>query len=183
MTRKKWLINTSNLGKYEEFKSLFAKYDVSLEATHIDLEEIDADLIRVMAHKASQLGQNILVDDTSLEIEGELIGTNIRWSLDHLHQYVGRKAEWISLLAFHKDEDVYIYKGSISGAIVEARGANGFGFDSVFIPDGTQKTLAENKPDSLNARAIAVEALMTDQVWKIHPAIKKWDGPWQNKKG
>lgn len=182
MSVKKWKINTSNLGKFEEFKRLFAKYDATLEATHIDLKEIDADLVSVIAHKASQLDENTIVEDTSLEIEGEAIGANIRWFLDHLHQYIGRKAEWIVLLAYHKDEDVYIYRGIVPGKIVEARGEKGFGFDPVFLPDGAEKTLAEAKPDSISARAFAVEALMKNQVWKIHPAIKTWNGPWQGKK-
>lgn len=183
MANKNWKINTSNLGKYEEFKRLFANYGASLEATHIDLKEIDSDPISIIAHKASQLGENIIVEDTSLEIEGESIGANIRWFLEHLHNYIGRKAEWIVLLAFHKGDDVYIFRGSIPGTIVEARGVSGFGFDPVFLPDGAQKTLAESKPDSISARALSVEALMTNNVWKIHPAIKTWDGPWQGKKG
>ncbi len=174
-----WKLNTSNLNKFEEFKRLFAKYGYTLEGSHFDLKEIDADLIQVIVHKASQLGENILVEDTSLEIEGTSIGIHIRWLLDHLLQYIGRQAEWTVLLAFRQGQQIFIYKGAISGKIVLPRGMAGFGFDSVFLPHGSQKTLAESKPDDFNARAKAVEALMKGEVWTKHPMIENWKGLWQ----
>jgi XTP/dITP diphosphohydrolase len=174
-----WKLNTSNLGKFEEFKRLFSQEGHSLEATHIDLEEIDSDPIKVIAHKASQLGENVIVEDTSLDIERASVGVNIRWLLDHLKNFVGKKAEWTVLLAFKQENTVFIYKGSISGTIVEPQGTTGFGFDPVFKPDGSTKTLAESKPDSVNARAKAVEALIKGDLYMKHPLIESWDGPWQ----
>lgn len=174
-----WKLNTSNPGKFEEFKLLFAKYESTLEATRIDLKEIDADPITVVAHKASQLGENILVEDTSLDIEGASIGVNIRWLLDHLTEYAGRNAEWTVLLALRQDNQIYIYKGSISGTIVSPRGIAGFGFDPVFLPNGSTKTLAESKPDLFNARAKAVASLLQGNVLIKHPVIENWEGPWQ----
>ena len=174
-----WKLNTSNPGKFEEFKSLFAKYGSSLEASHFDLKEIDSDPIQVVAHKASQLGENIIIEDTSLDIEGASIGVNIRWLLDHLTEYAGRKAEWTVLLAFRQGNEIYIYKGSVSGIIVLPRGTAGFGFDPVFLPNGSTNTLAESKPDLFNARAKAVESLLKGDVWAKHPMIENWEGPWQ----
>ncbi|MDP1879318.1 MAG: non-canonical purine NTP pyrophosphatase [Parachlamydiaceae bacterium] len=174
-----WKLNTSNLRKFEEFKYLFAKYGSILETTHFDLKEIDADPIKVVAHKASQLGENIIVEDTSLDVKGASFGVNIRWLLDHLTEYEGRKAEWIVLLAFRQDNEIYIYKGSVSGIIVLPRGSAGFGFDPVFLPNGSTKTLAESKPDLFNARAKAVESLLKGDVWTKHSIIENWEGSWQ----
>lgn len=174
-----WKLNTSNLGKFEEFKRLFAFHGSKLEATHLDLKEIDADPILVVVQKASQLGENVIVEDTSLEIEGASVGINIRWLLDHLPDYAGRKAEWTVLLAYRQSDQVYIYKGTISGKIVPPRGNLGFGFDPVFLPNGSSKTLAESKPDEFNARAKAVEALIQENLWKKHPVIRNWEGQWQ----
>lgn len=176
---KCWKLNTSNLGKFEEFKLLFAKWDISIEISHFDLKEIDSDSIRVIAHKASQLGEDILVDDTSLEIAGASVGVHVRWLLDHLPEYADCKANWITLLGYHKGNEVLIYKGSVFGTIVEPRGTNGFGFDSVFLPEGSTMTLAQSKPDKYNARAKAVEALIKGNIFARHPIIKKWEGPWQ----
>ena len=43
--KKMWKLNTSNQGKFEEFKRLFAHHGVELDTTHIDLKEIDADIL------------------------------------------------------------------------------------------------------------------------------------------
>lgn len=150
---KYWKLNTSHFGKFEEFQHLFAKWDYGLEASHFDLKEIDSDPVTVVTHKASQLGENILVEDTSLEIEGASVGIHIRWLLDHLAKYIGRQAHWVTLLAYHRGYEVFIYRGSVLGTIVESRGGGGFGFDPVFLPNGAIKTLAESKPDAFNARA------------------------------
>lgn len=174
-------LNTSNPGKFEEFKRLFAEYGLVLDASHKDLNEIDADPVCVIAHKASQIEENILVEDTSLDIDGASVGIHIRWLLDHLKEYVGRKASWTVLLALRKGEMVFIYKGGIEGTIVEPRGSTGFGFDPVFLPDGSEKTLAESKPDCYNARAQAVQAFIQGALWTTHPVIKTWEGPWQSK--
>ena len=149
MKNKILRLNTSNRGKFEDFKQIFSKYNITLEATHIDLKEIEAEPIEVIAHKASQIEENILVEDTSLEIEGASIGINVRWLLDHLPNYTGCKAEWLTLLAVRSGKEILIYKGSVTGTIVRPRGTEGFGFDPVFLPDGSTKTLAEFKPDEL----------------------------------
>lgn len=177
--KKVWKLNTSNPGKFEEFKRLFTQYGSNLEASHFDLEEIDADPIKVIAHKASQLADNVVVEDTSLDIEGASVGVNIRWLLDHLPEYNGRKAEWTVLLGYRQGNEIYIYKGSLTGTIVLPRGNGGFGFDPVFLPDGATKTLAESKPNTVNARAKAVEALIKGNIYTKHPLIENWDGPWQ----
>jgi XTP/dITP diphosphohydrolase len=174
-----WKLNTSNLNKFEEFKRLFAQYGCRLEVTHEDLKEIDADPLTVIAHKASQVEENVLVEDTSLEVEGASIGIHVRWLLEHLSEYMDRQAHWKVLLAYRRGNKVCVYKGSISGTIVEPRGASDFGFDSIFLPNGAAETLAESKPDQFNARAKAVEALMQNKVWMTSPVITEWEGPWQ----
>jgi XTP/dITP diphosphohydrolase len=174
-----WKLNTSNPGKFEEFKRLFAQQGARLETSHVDLAEIDADPIQVIAHKASQLGEHVIVEDTSLDVEGTSVGIHIRWLLDHLTECAGRKAVWTVLMAFRHGDQVHIFKGTVSGTIVPSRGTTGFGFDPLFLPDGSTKTLAESKPDAFNARAKAVDSLLKGEVWMKHPLIKNWEGPWQ----
>lgn len=172
-------LNTSNQGKYEEFQRLFKKWGCILEATHFDLKEIDADPIKVVSHKATLLN-NILVEDTSLDVEGASVGVNIRWLLKHLKEYIGRKAVWTVLLAIRQEDTIFIYKGVVNGKIGEPAGNNGFGFDFFFVPEGATQTLAESKPDIFNARVKAVEALINQEVWTTHPIIENWTGPWQD---
>lgn len=174
-----WHLNTSNAGKLKEFQRLFAKYGVTLSSTAFDLDEIDADPISVVAHKASQLNELILIEDTSLDIEDASVGVNVRWLIDHLDEYIGRKAVWTVLLAYRIDNDIFIYKGEVKGLIVSSNGSQGFGFDPVFLPNNSDQTLAESKPDEVNARALAVDALMTKELFTVVKAIYDWDGPWQ----
>lgn len=178
-TNEAWKINTSNPGKLQEFQRLFAKYGVTLWSTSIDLREIASNPLSVIAHKASQLAEFVLVEDSSLEIEGATVGIHVRWLLDHLSEYIGRKAVWTVLLAYRQGHEVMVYKGEVQGTIVQARGEQGFGFDSVFLPDGSTLTMAESKPDQFNARALAVDALMKNEILTIVKTIDHWEGAWQ----
>lgn len=177
---KAWQINSHNTHKINDFKRLFAKYRQTFSYTQIDLDEIDADPISVAAHKASQLGEYVLVEDTSLDIEGADIGVNLRWKKDQISAYAGKKATWRVLIGYRVKDLVYIYKGEIQGTIVPPRGKQGYGFESVFQPDGERKTLAENSNDALNARALAVDAFMKNNYHTIIKAIYDWDGAWQH---
>lgn len=178
--KNSWVLNTSNKGKLREFQEFFAKHGAELNASEVDLKEIDADPISVVVHKASQIGNEIIVEDTSLDIENADVGVNVRWLLDNLSTYSGRKAHWRVLLAYLKDGSVYVYEGKVDGTIVFPRGEGGFGFDPVFLPDGKSETLAQSKPSEVNARAKAVEALMQGKTAAILPPITKWDGNWQH---
>ena len=173
-------INTSNVNKLKEFKRLFKARGIELQVSNKDLKEIVADPISVVVNKASQLGKNIIVEDTSLEIEGEDIGINIRWLLNNLSKYTGKKAIWTVLLAYQKNDGlVYVYQGQIKGTIVLSKG-KGFGFDPFFKPDNNNFTLAETKPDAFNARAKAVLNFTKDKFIAFKKPIVNWDGAWQH---
>ena len=178
-SRKRFVLNTSSQDKLREFQQLFVRHNVELEAQHHDLKEINADPITVVVHKASQVDDDVLVEDTSLDVDGCQIGVNIRWLLEQLPKYIGRRTVWKTLLAYQKDGLVYVFEGIVHGVIVEARGTGGFGFDRFFLPDGAQKTLAEDKPDNVNARSLAVEALLSDRPSAVRPPIFQWTGQWQ----
>ena len=50
---------------------------------------------------------------------------------------------------------------------------------AVFVPEGSSKTLAEEKPDADNARYLAVRSLVAGQVLQEHAPIREWKGKWQ----
>lgn len=75
---------------------------------------------------------------------------------------------------------MYVYEGIVNGKIVQHRGDSDFGFDPYFEPDGTDKTLAEDKPDERNARFLAIENLVNNNVKYIRDPIYEWDGKWQH---
>lgn len=64
-----------------------------------DIKEIVADPLSVAIHKASQLGDYVIVEDTSLDIEGEQVGINVKWMMNSLPNFVGKRALWNVYLA------------------------------------------------------------------------------------
>lgn len=174
-----WKLNTSNWGKYHEYKRYFAQYNQELLITTEDLKEIMADPISVVVHKASQLDDQVLVEDTSLDVEGAEVGVNVRWLLDRIKEFENHKAVFRVLIAYKSNKKVFVYQGVVKGVIVAPKGEAGFGFDPIFRPEGEYETLAEAKPDRVNARAIAIKNLFTGQVHQIAPVIEKWTGDWQ----
>lgn len=176
---KTFSLNTSNKGKLLEFQRLFSKHGAKLNSTEIDLKEIKADPMTVVVHKASQVGERVLVEDTSLDVEGADVGIDVRWLLHHLPEYAGRRAHWRVLLAYREGDWVYVYEGKVDGTIVPPRGKEGFGFDPIFLPNGAEETLAQAKPDAVNARAKAVDALFFGKPVGKYSPVRDWKGTWQ----
>jgi inosine triphosphate pyrophosphatase len=59
-------------------------------------------------------------------------------------------------------KDLKIFQGQVEGQIVEPRGSGGFGWDSLFLPQGHNQTYAEMSQDLKNAisdRFLAVNQL------------------------
>jgi XTP/dITP diphosphohydrolase len=173
-------LNTSNKNKLKEFQRLFKSHGADLDVTQIDLREIDAGPEEVVAHKATSAGEGVLIEDTSLDVEGADVGVNVRWLMDNMSTFANRKATWRVLLGTLQNGKVSIYEGITTGTIVPARGDSAFGFDPVFLPDGSDQTLAEAKPDSVSARSKAVDALIAQTVHRTMEPISSWDGPWQH---
>ncbi len=176
-------INTSNQRKKIEFERLFGE-SVVIETQ--DLKEPDADSETVVIYKASQF-EGVFVDDTSLEIEGEDVGVNVKWLIDSLDFHIGKNATFISLLGIRLKHKVFLYRGEVQGQIVASRGIRE-GFLSYFQPKGSDKTLGECLalencvPDGYNARYYAVQAYKEGRIYqdKMYDPIEVWAGKFQN---
>jgi len=175
-------LNTSNPDKLKEFQQYFEKYGLKLSMTTADLKEIDAKPDVVAMHKASQMPDYVLVEDTSLDVEGTDVGINVKHLIDTLDEYVGKSATWTVFLSFKDHGHVYTFKGEVKGTIVKPQGDKHFGFDPYFLPNGASKTLAESKPERYNARALAIKALLDGEIYSHGPEITSWAGPWQQEK-
>jgi XTP/dITP diphosphohydrolase len=127
-----------------------------------------------------QLPGLVLSDDSGLEVdslggkpgvfsarysgENATDEMNRRKLLDQMAQLApgaSRAARFRSILALARDGAVLaVFEGMLEGKILRAeRGESGFGYDSLFLPDGLEKTLAELSPKEKNAishRAAAV---------------------------
>jgi XTP/dITP diphosphohydrolase len=124
-----------------------------------------------------RLGCNCFADDTGLEVDalngepgvysaryaGEPSNTqrNIEKLLENLKGKENRKAQFTTVIAVILNNEIYFFEGAISGQIIDnQRGEGGFGYDSVFIPDGYDKTFAElpaEVKNSISHRAVAMQ--------------------------
>jgi len=165
---------TGSHGKFIEFQEFFGQ---KIEWIKQDLPEPDSDAITIIRFKAS-LFHEVLVDDTSLEIEGESIGALIKWKMEELDKLVGRAARFICYLGICRSNEVLIYKGEVGGRICQKDG-EGFGFNPYFVPTGEDHSLAIQKPNQKNARFLAVQKFLKNELYLNAPLLKNWDGEFQ----
>lgn len=172
MEHKKIIFVSSNLNKFAEYCFLLTPYikvehfDISLPEPQIEnLNELG--LYKLEAAKEAFLkttidAQGIFIEDTALYFSQwkNFPGVFIKWMLkslgvtgiyDSLHLFdKSAKAECI-LSFFHKPTNKnYFFSGSIEGTITSPKGANKFGWDSLFIPKNYHKTFAEMAPTEKN---------------------------------
>lgn len=157
---------TGNAGKFREASAIIP----TLERKDLDLpelQELDPHVIiqaKLDAARQQHAG-GLVVEDTSLYVDGlnGLPGPLIKWFLDRLGvegiaemvERMGRGAEAearciVGFLAEGGVEPVFFEEG-MKGSIVTPRGDGGFGWDRLFQPEGTDRTLGELTVDEKNA--------------------------------
>ena len=124
---------------------------------------------------------NCFADDTGLEVyslnnepgvysaryAGEQRNNldNINLLLQTLENKADRKARFRTVIALVLDGEYFLFEGVVEGEIIkEMRGDNGFGYDSVFVPEGSDKTFAEmtaQEKNLISHRYRAITALIT----------------------
>jgi len=129
---------------------------------------------------SDKYGFDCFADDTGLEIEalngrpgvysaryatdGHDFEANIDKVLSELEGIENRKARFRTVIALILDGKVSYFEGIVNGKIItERRGSEGFGYDPVFIPDGSQLTFAEmplSEKNKISHRARAVARLV-----------------------
>lgn len=167
---------TGNEGKAAEYAALIG---IEVTAAKAALDEIQSlDVRKVAASKATdafaQLGEPVLVDDTGLAVDGwgGLPGALVVWFIETVGPQgilemgagmASRGATAVTALGYADHAGVRVFLGTVSGTLAtEVRGASGFGYDPIFIPNGGNRTYAEMTPEEKNSishRRLAVEAM------------------------
>lgn len=166
---------TNNQNKVTEVRSILnKKFNIlSLKEAGIDIdipEPFDTlqDNAREKARVIHEItNQNCFSEDTGLEVEalngepgvksaryaGEnrLFEDNIDKLLANLKDQENRKAQFRTVICIIIEGQEKIFDGICKGSIIAARrGSAGFGYDSIFIPDGSSKTFAEMTMEEKN---------------------------------
>lgn len=167
---------TGNPAKAERVKKYLP---VPLSHKAVDLPEIQSlDLHEVVEHKAreaySHVSGPVLVEDTSLRFTalGKLPGTLIKWFLFEINNqglcklldgYDDRSATAEVCFGLYDGDTVHFFDHQIAGTIAAVpRGGTPFGFDSIFIPNGSIKTwgeMSEEETTIFSMRRPALEKL------------------------
>lgn len=172
--KKKILFITGNQKKVEEVRAITG---LDIEAKNLDIPEIQSlDVEEVAKAKALSAfaitGQPVMVDDTGMSIEAlnGLPGALVAWFLDTLKpegilkllaNEENRKASVSTCIGYADEFGASVFTGIIEGKIPKSmQGENGFGYDPIFIPDGSEKTYAEMNSEEKNQISMRKIALL-----------------------
>ena len=185
--KMKIVFATNNHHKLIEISALLGDSFILLDLQDVNIkDEIPEDLPTLKENalfKAKYIhtatGMNVFADDTGLEIEalngrpGVLsarfagaqkdFSANTEKVLILMKGERNRKAKFRTVIALILNGSEYFFEGTVSGKILdEKRGAGGFGYDPIFIPEGKELTFAEmslNEKNKISHRALAFEKL------------------------
>lgn len=156
------VIVTSNKKKLKEYNDF--GLDIKAEPG-LDLPEVDSNIDDVIVYKSLAAGENKIVEDTILEVDGVEI-VDIRWKIKEMN--MNSPARWIVSLGLNDGNKITIYRGVIDGQLVKTDDITGFGFDEYFIPNGSPYTLGQLDKQGnkalFSARKIACENLLNNNV-------------------
>jgi XTP/dITP diphosphohydrolase len=159
---------TNNQHKVEEIRSVIgAKFDIiTLKDAGIDIDIPEPhDTISANASEKSKTifkltQRNCFGEDTGLEVKmlkGEPGVKSARYAGEHknfdanidklllkLNGITDRAAHFKTVISLMLNGAEYLFEGVTEGKIInERKGSNGFGYDPVFIPEGSNKTFGE----------------------------------------
>lgn len=182
---EKLVFATNNLHKLQEVRAILdGKVDIRSLSEIGCFDEIpetadtlEGNALMKAKYVYDRFQLNCFADDTGLEIEalgGEPGVFSARYAgLEHdsfknrmkvlrlMEQQNNRSAQFRTVIALILQGKEYFFEGKIKGAITrEQRGEGGFGYDSIFVPDGYEKTFAElsaEQKNKISHRAIAVK--------------------------
>jgi XTP/dITP diphosphohydrolase len=198
MMKRQIVLATNNKHKAEEFKALLSDLGVEIltldRFPHIGEPVEDADTLEGNAEKKAVAvfsGTRLptLADDSGLEVfylnqqpgvySSRYAGPDAtyvdNWKklLRNLRGVPPRRraARFRCVLHFMAPDGIsFSAEGICKGVIIESpRGANGFGYDPVFLPSGSAKTLAELSPSEKNTLSHRARA-----VTSIEPALRSY---------
>jgi XTP/dITP diphosphohydrolase len=159
---------TSNRHKVEEIQAvigdLFKITTMTDAGINIDIPEPHDSLEMNASEKSNTIyrltGKASFGEDTGLEVkalngepgvrsaryagEDKAFDKNIQLLLKNLGDVADRKARFRTVISLIFNQEEHLFEGICEGVIEKApRGSNGFGYDPVFKPEGSNKTFAE----------------------------------------
>ena len=179
---------TNNLHKLTEIQSLIGDNFTLKSLQQIGCTEdipetaptLEGNALLKAQYVFNRYGKDCFADDTGLEIEaldgrpgvfsaryatdGHDFEANIDKVLEELSEVKNRKARFRTVIVLILNGSVHYFEGIVNGKIIHGRkGIKGFGYDPVFLPDGSEQTFAEMplaEKNLISHRANAVNKLV-----------------------
>jgi len=159
---------TNNQNKVTEIRSIlkdpFHIITLKEAGIEIDIPEPHETLEANASEKSSTIHQitnkNCFSEDTGLEVnslngepgvksaryagEGRIFEDNINLLLKNLEDKTDRSAQFRTVVSLIWENQEYLFTGICKGNIIEVqKGIEGFGYDPIFVPEGSTLTFAE----------------------------------------
>ncbi len=166
---------TNNIHKVQEINMILHGYfDVkSLKESGIEVDipephdTLEANATEKSTFIYNLLGKNCFSEDTGLEVfslngepgvksaryagDNNDFNKNVDKLLDKMKDIQNRSAQFKTVISLILDGKEYQFTGICKGMITkERKGSGGFGYDPVFIPEGSIKTFAEMSMEEKN---------------------------------
>lgn len=180
------VLSTDNINKLREIREILQDLDVKIYGKS-DIEGLDFEVIedgdtlydnalKKASAMADRVNYAVLADDTGLfvnSLNGEPGVHSARYASEHddkknrekllnnLKNKEDRSAYFkTQIVLIDEDKNIIPIEGVCSGKIsLEEKGDNGFGYDSIFVPDGFDKTFAEMSHEEKNEISHRARAL------------------------
>jgi XTP/dITP diphosphohydrolase len=180
---------TNNKNKVEEVQSIVPDFikiislqqaglDIDIPEPHSTLEENAVEKGRTIF---AFTGKNCFGEDTGLEVtalngepgvysaryagEKKSFENNIKKLLQNLKTHQDRSAQFRTVIYLMLDNNEHFFEGICKGRInFEPIGTGGFGYDAIFIPDGSDKTFGQmslQEKNKYSHRKKAMDKLVT----------------------
>jgi XTP/dITP diphosphohydrolase len=150
---------STNRNKFAEAQAILNPFGINVEFANADLLEIQSDSLDEIAREKAKsayglVGKPVIVEDDGLFISA-LKGFPGQYS-SYVFQTVGnqgilrllaesqdRSALFRSMVAFCDGKSVSISEGIVNGRISESASQGGWGYDPIFVPEGSSMTFGE----------------------------------------
>ncbi|UOR12120.1 XTP/dITP diphosphatase [Halobacillus amylolyticus] len=192
---KQLVIATKNAGKVEEFRDMFSKYQISVKSLLDFDQEIDdivedgetfEENATIKAETiAAEFEIPVVADDSGLEIDA-LDGApgiysaryagedkndqrNLEKALRELNNVPDQKrtARFVCAVAVARPgHETFTVRGTCEGTIARhPKGEGGFGYDPIFVPLHSDRTMAEHTSDEKNSISHRKHAILKIEEW------------------
>lgn len=169
---------TGNLNKLKEAQTVLP----GITNWEVDLPEVQGISAELIIQEKLNAARDLpgapaafFIEDTSLYIDclKGLPGPLVKWFIseqtlglqglaDLVHKYDSPQAQAKTMIGLYAQNQAHFFEGVIKGQIVQPRGTQGFGWDAIFQPQGSELTFAQmdaNQKQAHSMRRLALQQL------------------------